>query len=315
MAKAINNNAQVAEVEKCSEVIGDDVMIDVDPTDDDQFKNIDGVIDPTTYEDEQIDDEELDYDSGDLDPIDDEQLDRSTETIEVDSVINFRQKKKDGNTQETPVPITFASPEELQKYVQGVLDAKWEERESQLVEKQNATPKPRQGNKNHSQLTEKIKSPSDTTLYAPALQKTPDRNNVNMLNGLRGNLDSLTMDNDQDTDAMQRIANFVDNMRFADDERRQREGVETTKRVRSEVVVPPKLVDHPLDDGRGACTSEGRGEIAAKMILDAEKFRGEVAKPQGMDNFPHFFSGVQKISEQKVIDDDEFFHVTCHVDK
>ena len=124
------------------------------------------------------------------------------------------------------------------------------------------------------------------------------------------------MVNDQDTNAMQRIANFVDNMRFADDERRQREGAETTVRVHSEVVVPSKMVD-PSEDGRVVRpgTSEGRGEIAAKMILDAEKFRGEVAKPQGMDNFPQFFSGVQKISKQEVIDDDEFFHVTCHVDK
>ena len=51
------------------------------------------------------------------------------------------------------------------------------------------------------------------------------------------------------------------------------------------------------------------------MILDAEKFGGEVAKPQGTDSFSHFFSGVRKISEQEVIDNDEFFHVTCHVDK
>ena len=181
MAKAINDNAQIFEAEKGSEMIGDDVLIDVDPTDDDQFKNIDGVIDPSTYDDEQMDEEELDYDSGDLDPIEDEQMNRSTETIEVDSVINFKQKKKDGKT---PVPITFSSPEELQKYVEGVVDAKWEERESQLAEKQNVTPKARQGNKNHTPSTEKIKSPSDTTLYAPALQKTPDRNNVNVLNGL-----------------------------------------------------------------------------------------------------------------------------------
>ena len=82
------------------------------------------------------------------------------------------------------------------------------------------------------------------------------------------------MVNDQDTDAMQRIANFVDNMRFADDERRQREGAETTARVRSEVVVPSKMVD-PSEDGRVVRpgTSEGRGKIAAKMILDAEKFQ------------------------------------------
>ena len=134
------------------------------------------------------------------------------------------------------------------------------------------------------------------------------------MNGLCGNLDSLTIENEQDTDAMQRIANFVDNMRFADDERRCREGTESSTRFHSEVVIPKTA--NP--DGNGAVqpgTSDGRGGIAAKMILDAENFLGEVAKPQGTDSYSHFFSGVRKISEQEVIDNDEFFHVTCHVDK
>ena len=68
------------------------------------------------------------------------------------------------------------------------------------------------------------------------------------MNGLCGNLDSLTVENEQDTDAMQRIANFVDNMRFADDERRCREGTGSSTRFRSEVVIPKTA--NP--DGNGA---------------------------------------------------------------
>ena len=73
IAKAKNNNAQIVEAEKCTDVIGDDVMIDVDPTDDDddEFQTFYGVMDSNPFDDEQLDNEELDYDSGDLGPIED----------------------------------------------------------------------------------------------------------------------------------------------------------------------------------------------------------------------------------------------------
>ena len=62
-------------------------------------------------------------------------------------------------------------------------------------------------------------------------------------------------------------------------------------------------------------TSDGRG-IASKMILDAEKFRGEINKPQGMKNLDQFlFCGIRPVQENEVIDDDEFFHVTCHIER
>ena len=62
--------------------------------------------------------------------------------------------------------------------------------------------------------------------------------------------------------------------------------------------------------------------VAARMIADAEKFQADIAQPQGMfhagDGPKHteidnrYFIGV-KGQEGQVIDDDEFFHVTCHI--
>ena len=58
------------------------------------------------------------------------------------------------------------------------------------------------------------------------------------------------------------------------------------------------------------------------MIAGAEKFQADIAQPQGMfhagDGPKHteidnrYFIGV-KGQEGQVIDDDEFFHVTCHI--
>ena len=94
--------------------------------------------------------------------------------MEVDSVVNFRQKR---NTHQNEA-ITFANPEDLQRYVQGLVEAKWKEKEAKSL-KQNSAKSTNKSKTNQPDLMvlnerEKIKSPSDTTLYVPALQKTPE---------------------------------------------------------------------------------------------------------------------------------------------
>ena len=49
------------------------------------------------------------------------------------------------------------------------------------------------------------------------------------------------------------------------------------------------------------------------IVLDAEKFRADVIKPKGTKDIP-YFPGVRQ-NEGQVLEDDEFIHITCHVEK
>ena len=68
-------------------------------------------------------------------------------------------------------------------------------------------------------------------------------------------------------------------------------------------------------------------DLAAKLVIEAEKFKGEVAKAKGkaLKNLikcdaainNRYFLRVDSAIEEgsQVLDDDDFFHVTCHIDK
>ena len=73
-------------------------------------------------------------------------------------------------------------------------------------------------------------------------------------------------------------------------------------------------------------------DIASQMVIAAEKFRADVCQPQGKtkdkfgDNHEleqliyettrNYFAGVEKPKDvEQIIEDDEFFHITCHVEK
>ena len=48
-------------------------------------------------------------------------------------------------------------------------------------------------------------------------------------------------------------------------------------------------------------------ESANEAILQAEKYRAEIEQPQGRNLF-------QNLPQGRVLSDDDFFHITCHVD-
>ena len=87
--------------------------------------------------------EELDYEDFDEGIEQSSQMaDDSMETIEVDSVVNFRQKKQksiesDGKQASTSTDkqMNFSTPEELQRYVQGLGGGTWKEKEKELLKK------------------------------------------------------------------------------------------------------------------------------------------------------------------------------------
>ena len=150
-----------------------------------------------------------------------------------------------------------------------------------------------------------VKSPSDTTLYAPTLKKTPDRI-LNIGFGREMNeRDMRPLEPTKNADVTDQISNFVENIRLEQQTTEPQPGTSGVNKQK-----PDYLKD-----------------LAAKFILEAEKFNTEVARPKGMvelneteipvqngHNQNRHFQGVRVTSNREVLDDDEFFHITCHVD-
>ena len=126
-----------------------------------------------------------------------------------------------------------------------------------------------------------IKSPSDTTIYAPGLLKSPAKNTERDI-------------------MIDKISNFVEEMWL------QNEGKTGTRSRESDVSDNvPKTGEEPNDP---ASTSDARA-LASKLVLEAEQYKANVEQPQGMSNqnVP-----VGKMGTQ--LTDNDFFHLVCHVD-
>ena len=148
---------------------------------------------PQGFDDRTDDEEELDYDSTGLDEelgvieeVPDQELKDKDGSFEaVESVIEFRTERRK----------QMIDPENLEGYIQKVIDSRWKEKEKELLRQHKevpdvirAGPSGQNSNTNSQQNSwlgnkakksdmghgpEIIKSPSDTTLYAPSLNKTP----------------------------------------------------------------------------------------------------------------------------------------------
>ena len=129
-----------------------------------------------------------------------------------------------------------------------------------------------------------IKSPSDTTIYAPALKKLPSRN-----------------DSDAN-DIIQRISNFVEEIRIGSNASTPKPGTSGQKQ-------------HPQqgeeDDGPVEGRTDKRTRQAEQFVIDAEKFYAAVEAPRGK-----ITQTVNNLVERDylIVDDDEYFHLACHVD-
>ena len=123
------------------------------------------------------------------------------------------------------------------------------------------------------------KSPSDTTIYAPALIKSPQ---------------GIT---EKDI-AIDKIANFVEEIRIQQKEKESDYSTPTRPTRRDEA-------GSSKDDSRAGCSSNSRS-LASKLILEAEQFKANVEQPQGTYDTTN--TSVDKVT------DDDFFHLVCHVD-
>ena len=202
----------------------------------------------------------------------------------------------------------------MRKFVDMMVDKKLKAREAEKNGKNKGgkkmliTPK---GREPPLVVRHVIKSPSDTTSYTPALKLIRNNSQSNVMVGGQqrfpivdvANLSQgkITMQEDVSKDKsngeiIEKISDFVESLRMEADKDRDSDAPEAGQR--SEVVIP------------GQAAAQGRIE---KAILDAERFKATVANPSGkLINFDDAVPG-DALSVGKT--DDEFFHMTCHIDQ
>ena len=139
------------------------------------------------------------------------------------------------------------------------------------------------------------------------LNKTPERGRL-LTFGM-----NLRETNDE---IIEKISNFVESARLDDDKRRK-------EARQDEVPSTSELDERQQNNQHNQPHMDFAKSLATKILLEAEKSRGDVnQQPAGMlnvvDSTVNAFQPKQFISVFRptdgVIDDDEFFHVTCHVD-
>ena len=162
----------------------------------------------------------------------------------------------------------------------------------------------------------RIKSPSEATVYSPALkQKTLENlgNDPIMPNTVFVNKsDKLPTLIRKETNAnreMQDVVDFLNNIRIEFAGGKQTTGDQEGNRTKSSSANKSELELAKEQVEKEAHTA------ADKAILDAEKFKATIATPKSKWN-SDITNMLNKIKQINALDDDdEFFHSTCHVDK
>ena len=164
------------------------------------------------------------------------------------------------------------------------------------------TPGKETGVQSHENSRRMVKSPSDTTLYTPAVRKT------------------TTPDNG----VIDRISNFVENIQIQTAAATNRENP-----VANQVQQPSGSGNDNLDDALIGWVQEAREvddtgdpELTAarqrtqKIILESEKFKANIVVPQGkLSEIKQLIDVDENIVRLRDLDnDDDFFHVTCRLD-
>ena len=139
----------------------------------------------------------------------------------------------------------------------------------------------------HNGNTSFVKSPSDTTIYRPALRQGVSESN----------------------EIIHKISNFVENICLGNS-RCTTPGEELRYLSEDQTLEQEKVSDK--DRGRNRNRSQSPSMTAwaetEKVILDAEHLKAKIQPPKGRQkpfDFDRFL--------QNMDDDDEFFHVTCHI--
>ena len=161
-------------------------------------------------------------------------------------------------------------------------------------------------------ISHHVKSPSDTTIYAPALQKKL------MPVGVINTALSFGEETDprviQQNDHTEEITQDLNNlMRTSDVNASNRSNVQN-------FVEAVRMQDHPEDiQSRRRLGNQEELEMARnkaeKTILEAEKFHAVVEPPPGNNcNISPNLQFDQILNIGSGVSDDDFFHLTCHIE-
>ena len=336
--KSVKDNQSLCPQNQQSHDEFDIIEVAVDAAQDDEFMTDEE--DLNSQEDGEIVDMEDNVDKsdfGDEGPgcsYNTAERDDSYMTEKVDSEVNFRVKRLtnqscmdnletslgEGDYNNEVLPLQDFEDPWIESYIQRVIDRQWKEKEKQLnemAEKQmgNALamlnrpnnsqvknveePMSRQNQEPNQMISKtfnQIKSPSDTTIYTPGLKRTPDRNKP-LHSG---------------KDVIDQISDFVDNIRMNQRlEERKTPRQSTLKRSNIE------------GDGGSSKEVDDARSAADKQIIEAERFKAALT-PQKQGNENYFLNTVRTEGQGVFVgiqnklgglmEDDEFFHITCHVD-
>ena len=245
-------------------------------------------------------------------------------TAEVNSVQESQSKQGSpaGGSATPAVPTEVVSTKQGGGDVRGVRDEIQHNRVLKTPPRRDLA-----GNSRVVTDTIQIKSPSDTTIYAPALNFLPNQNRVADIVNPQANLDRtgepITLVGQEKFD--NQISQFIQGIR-----------------LQSAVVVPQSEnqntppVQH-VDDARpGTSGIQNEQEIvrnkfdrqvaqgkekAAEIVLQAEQFKATVNAPGNVQGVNTFSQGQSDLSDvpmfnagPRIENDDDFFHVSCHVD-
>ena len=147
-----------------------------------------------------------------------------------------------------------------------------------LNERQSSRDDDQKGMNKSPKVINVAKSPSDTTIYRPAFKKV----------------------NESANDVIVKISNFLDGMRIATQQTDKQSGNVGTK-----VTPTPKRSQKE----RAEQNPNARDE-AEKVIIEAEQYRAGIQKPSS----EAINLELAKLLNRSLDDDDEFLHVTCHID-
>ena len=194
-----------------------------------------------------------------------------------------------------------------------------------------------------------VKSPSDTTLYAPGLRKINPSPNHDNHDGFLRNFTRQSDKQNVETSMIDKISRFVDNIRITSERN-------NTGRQRSPVRAPPGSGDvRVIEENNGPSTSSsasrrtGTGQSGPndgfeadtdqttdQLLLQAEKFRARVEAPKGKSLsrnqsllMPYDYERLKSrfVTDQGLLpidneilflrnfdQDDEFFHITSQIE-
>ena len=202
-------------------------------------------------------------------------------------IISFKQRSNDADNLDFD---RLAANPAFQNFIQKLVAN--EVNQTKGAGNREALPKTPERQPKNGKRGELVKSPLDTTLYAPGLVNLGNKNihQVQTHNHpLQFNIDN--------------VSKFIEGIRVS---QRETSGENSGQHRESENNQQRQRRSKSMEEEE--LFQEAR-EKAEKVIIEAEQFRASINVPQGMsveDN--DFFEGDVK-------NDDEFFHIRCHVEQ